>query len=95
MQIGHGSQLIASVHVHMLTFSNMLQNILCWSLARVTARTNRSQFGRQPLLHKLLAAGSVCVCVRMLICRPAVPRNARFLDPVVLKSVQQFVCIVV
>ena len=79
MQIGHGSQLIASVHVHMLTFSNMLQNILCWSLARVTARTNRSQFGRQPLLHKLLAAG-VFVCVRVLICRPAVPRNARFLD---------------
>ena len=80
MQIGHGSQLIASVHVHMLTCSNMLQNILYWSLARVTARTNRSQFGRQPLLHKLLAAGSVCVRVRVLICRPAVPRNAQFLD---------------
>ena len=43
--------------------AEILQNILCWSLARVTARTNRSQFGRQPLLHKLLAAGSVCVCV--------------------------------
>lgn len=81
----------ACTHVHV---SNMLQKILCWSLARVTTRTNRSHCGRQPLLHKLLAAGSVCVCVCVLICRPAVPRNARFLDPVVLKSVQQFICIV-
>ena len=50
----------ACTHVHV---SNMLQKILCWSLARVTTRTNRSHCGRQPLLHKLLAAGSVCVCV--------------------------------
>ena len=65
MQIGHGSQLIASVHVHMLTFSNMLQNILCWSLARVTARTKSIPVWQTATAPQAVAAGSVCVCARV------------------------------
>ena len=76
-QIDHGSQLAAGVRVHMFTFFKHVAESVVWSLARATAQRNRSQFGRQSLLHKLLAAGSenvyVCVCARV--------------DPVVLKSV--------
>ena len=56
---------------YVYVFFNHVAESVVWSLARATAQRNRSQFGRQSLLHKLLAAGSenvyVCVCARVLI----------------------------